>query len=88
MQGEGIAGEQIRAARGALNWSVQELADRTGIGSATIVRYETVKGVPKSRKGNLETIKATLESAGIEFIGTPDDAPGIRIHSPKADPAR
>jgi hypothetical protein len=25
-------------------------------------------------------LKATLEAAGIEFIGTPDDAPGIRIH--------
>lgn len=48
------------------------------------MRYEAVKGVPKSRKGNLETIKSTLEAAGIEFIGTPDDAPGIRIHGPKS----
>lgn len=84
MQEEGITGGQIRATRGALNWSVQELARRTGIGTATIVRYEMVRGVPKSRKGNLETIKSALEAAGIEFIGTPDDAPGIRIHLPKS----
>ena len=25
-------------------------------------------------------IKSALEAAGIEFIGTPTDAPGIRIH--------
>jgi len=25
-------------------------------------------------------LKATLEAVGIEFIGTPEDAPGIRIH--------
>lgn len=25
-------------------------------------------------------LKATLEAAGVEFIGTPDDGPGIRIH--------
>ncbi len=27
-------------------------------------------------------LKATLEAAGIEFIGTPDDRPGIRIGKP------
>ena len=83
MQAESLTGEQIRAARGALNWSVQELANRTGVGTATIVRYEMVSGVPKTRKGNLEIIKRAFESAGIEFIGTPDDAPGIRIHQRK-----
>jgi hypothetical protein len=29
-------------------------------------------------------IQTTLEAAGIEFIGTPDDAPGIRIHPPRS----
>ena len=45
----------------------------------TIIRYEDTKGVPASRSGNLEKLVATLESAGIEFIGTPDDGPGIRL---------
>lgn len=81
MQEEELTGHQIRAARGALNWSVQRLADATGVGTATIVRYEQAAGVPKTRKDSLELIKETLESAGIEFIGAPDDAPGIRIHS-------
>jgi len=75
-----ITGLQIRAARGALNWSVQRLSDETGVGTATIVRYEQSEGIPKSRKDSVELIKHSLEAAGIEFIGTPDDGPGIRIH--------
>lgn len=59
---------------------MQFLASQTNIGVATIKRYEAAEGVPASRKGHLSTIKATFEAAGIEFIGSPDDAPGIRIH--------
>ncbi len=81
MQPKQLTGQQIRAGRGALNWSVKKLSDVSGVGTATIVRYEQVSGVPKTRKDNLEQIWYALESAGIEFIGSPDDAPGIRIHS-------
>jgi len=81
MQVEEITGQQIRAARGALNWSVRRLADVTSVGSATIVRYEDVVGVPKARKDSLDRIRRALESAGIEFIGAPNDGPGIRIHA-------
>ena len=80
MQVQLITGSQMRAARGALGWSVDQLAKHTSVGSATIVRYEVEAGIPKSRKGNLEKIKQAFERHGIEFIGTPDDAPGIRIH--------
>jgi len=59
------------------------LAEKTAVGTATIVRYEAATGVPPSRKGNLECIRLALEVAGIEFIGTPDDDPGIRIKTRK-----
>lgn len=75
---------QLRSARGALNLSVREVANLTGIGTATLVRYEAAEGVPKSRKGHLEKLRQFYEAAGIEFIGSPDDAPGIRIHTPSA----
>ncbi|QFS84811.1 helix-turn-helix domain-containing protein [Roseivivax sp. THAF197b] len=76
-----ITGQQIRAARAALNWTVQDLADATGVGSATIVRYEAVpRGLPKSRKNNLETLRSCFEAAGIVFVGSPDEGPGIRIY--------
>lgn len=80
MQGIMITAEQLRAARSALGWSVVELSARSGVGTATIKRYEAVQGLPKSRKDNLGLLKLALEAAGIEFVGTPDDAPGIRIH--------
>jgi hypothetical protein len=59
---------------------VKNLADATGVGEATIKRYELNVGVPKSRMGHLEKLQEAFEAAGIEFIGKPDDAPGIRIH--------
>ena len=80
MQDIKITSEQIRAARSVLCWSTQELAEQSGVGIATLKRYESTSGIPKSRKDNLLKIKQVFEAAGIEFIGSPDDAPGIRIH--------
>tara|TARA_Y100001001_G_scaffold79666_1_gene77764 strand:- start:211 stop:357 length:147 start_codon:yes stop_codon:yes gene_type:complete len=45
---------------------------------------ETEDGVPSSNAPNIAAVKAALEAAGIEFIGTPDDGPGIRIRTSKA----
>lgn len=45
----------------------------------TIKRYEMSTGVPKSRKGHLELLKSFFEARGIEFVGAPDEGPGIRI---------
>jgi transcriptional regulator with XRE-family HTH domain len=80
MQDKIITSSQLRAARSVLGWSVAHIADETGIGTATLKRYEASSGVPKSRKGHLDTLRKMYEAAGIEFIGTPDDGPGIRIH--------
>lgn len=74
-----ITAAQIKAARAALGWTIKEVAENTGIGTATLKRYEGHPGVPNSRKGHLGLLKGYFESAGIEFIGTPNDRPGIRI---------
>jgi transcriptional regulator with XRE-family HTH domain len=87
MQVKELTSSQLVAARSVLGWSINELADRTGIGSATIKRYEAADGIPKSRKGLLFLLRTHFESAGIEFIGTPDDGPGIRIYSTSSDPS-
>lgn len=76
---------QLRAARNALGWSIEKLAEKSGISVRTIIRYEEVTEVPANRSGNLAQLVQSLESAGIEFIGTPEDAPGIRIHLAKLD---
>ncbi len=76
-----LTSSQIRIARHALRLSVARLSELSGISTSTIKRIEVDDGVPKSTKANLAALQATLETAGIEFIGSPDDAPGIRIHS-------
>ena len=70
-------------ARHALRWSVSELSELTGLSISTIKRIEASDGEPNSTKANLATLQKSLEAAGIEFIGTPDDAPGVRIHTQK-----
>ena len=81
-----LTGAQIRSARHALRWSVQHLADRSGVSISTLKRIEAEDGAPSSTAPNLEAIRTALEAAGIEFIGAPDAAPGIRIHArPSSD---
>jgi transcriptional regulator with XRE-family HTH domain len=74
-----LTGLQIRAARAALGWSAAALAEKAGVALKTIARLENVDGVPPSRSSTLTDIQRQLEAAGIEFIGTPEDGPGIRL---------
>jgi transcriptional regulator with XRE-family HTH domain len=74
-----LTGVQIRMARNALRWSVRELADNSDVSTSTITRAETGDGVPTTTRANLLALKSALEAAGIEFIGTPHDGPGIRM---------
>lgn len=57
------------------------VAEQTTIGTATLKRYEAAEDIPSARKGHLTTLKVYYESAGIEFIGTPEDGPGIRLRA-------
>ena len=74
-----ITGAQMRASRATLRWTAAQLAERSGISLPTVQRLEQHEGIPPSHTSTLVSIKATLEAAGIEFIGTPEDAPGIRL---------
>lgn len=76
-----LTGVQIRMARHALQWSVRNLAERSEVSTSTITRAESVEGVPATTKANLQLLRSTFEAAGIEFIGSPNNAPGIRIHT-------
>jgi transcriptional regulator with XRE-family HTH domain len=74
-----LTGIQIRAARAALGWSSEQLAQAAGVGQRTIMRFEQFDGVPPSRSATLIDLQNALEAAGIEFIGTPENRPGIRL---------
>jgi len=77
-----ITGLQIRSARNALRMSVEQLSEVSGVSVRTIKRMESEDGIPNSTRPNLSAIETALTRAGIEFIGTPDDRPGIRITLP------
>lgn len=79
-----ITGIQIRSARSALKLSIAELAELAGVGVQTIMRFENAEGIPPSRSATLDCVKRALESAGVEFIGTPDDGPGIRLRKKRS----
>ena len=78
-----ITGMQIRSARAALGWSANQLAQAAGISLRTMVRMEDLDGVPLVRVATLRDVERVLEAAGIEFIGTPENGPGIRLHRPR-----
>lgn len=37
-------------------------------------------GAPLVHMRTLIAIQSALEAAGIEFVGSPDNAPGVRLH--------
>jgi hypothetical protein len=73
----------MRAARALLRWSAADLSERSSVGTATIQRMEVMDGVPAGNVKTLVAIQRALEDAGIEFIGSPDDGPGVRLRSSK-----
>lgn len=67
-----LTNAQIRAARGILNWSQSELAERTGVSVTSIGGIENGQTTPRDSTTRL--LQTTFEAHGIEFL--PDD--GVR----------
>ena len=75
-----ISSSQIRAAKALLRWSGEDLANKSELSLSTIRRVEASEGVPDTQNmKTLLSIKKALEDAGVEFIGSPDDRPGVRL---------
>jgi transcriptional regulator with XRE-family HTH domain len=71
----GMSPAQCRGARGLLNWSQSDLAERSGVGHKTIADFERVATTrPYGR--TLAAIIAAFETVGIEFIKG-----GVRVRS-------
>lgn len=73
-----VTSAQIRAARGLLNWTVRELAERAGVHRNTVTRVETEATAPGH---SIAAIQAALESAGIFFIAENGAGAGVRLKS-------
>jgi transcriptional regulator with XRE-family HTH domain len=68
--------EQIRAARGLLNWSARQLAETARVGLSTVQRFE---GGGAITLANLEAMRTALIAAGVEFIPENGGGAGVRL---------
>ena len=74
-----ITSDQIRSARALLDWSRQTLSEKSGVGISALMRLESADGIPGGNIKTFEAVQNAFEKAGIQFIGTPDDGPGVRL---------
>jgi transcriptional regulator with XRE-family HTH domain len=72
-----IDAHQCRAARGLLDWSQADLAEKAGVGIVTVRQFEA--GGHDPRRATLDVIRRAFESAGVEFIDENGGGPGVRL---------
>jgi hypothetical protein len=76
-----ITGAQIRAARGLLNLSIEDLAEDTKLSLKTIRRAEREHGQVQINAANGERIVTVLEERGVCFIAPGNGGVGVRLRS-------
>lgn len=69
---------QVRAARGYLGWSAEQLAEHAGVSFSTVRRVET-PGERGVREQSILAIRKALERAGIGFTAGPDGRTGVSM---------
>jgi len=72
---------QLRAARAILKWSLDDLSKKSGIGTSTLKRLEAAEGIPNGHLSTFTRLIEVFNIAGVQFIGTPNDGPGVRLKS-------
>lgn len=72
-----VSSAQVRAARGLLGWSQDELSAASGVPKRTLARMELAQG--SSQQRTLSAIRAALEAAGVEFIAENGGGAGVRL---------
>lgn len=72
-----IKPSQIRAARGLLDWTRDQLVMASGVPKSTLVRAETEATTP--RQSTISAIRMALETAGVEFIAENGGGAGVRL---------
>jgi predicted transcriptional regulator len=72
--------DQIRMARAAIRMSVRELAEASGVGQSTILRFEGGHG--DMLTGTLARLQKALEKEGVVFLEADEKyGPGVRLRS-------
>ena len=72
---------QLRAARGLINWTQQELAAASSVALSTIRRMERSEGPIRGTAENVWKVQAALNDAGVIFIDAEEGVggPGVRL---------
>jgi transcriptional regulator with XRE-family HTH domain len=75
-----VTSAQVRMARAALNWTVRDLAQATGLHRNTITNIEVGRyaGDPET----LAILAKVLTRAGVEFIDENGGGAGVRLRKP------
>lgn len=73
-----VSSAHVRAARGLLNWTVRDLAERAGVHRNTVTRMEADK---VTHGPTIEAIVRALREAGVEFLNGGE--PGVKLRQMK-----
>lgn len=73
---------QLRAARGLLRWTQDDLAVKAEVSVVAIRTFEIEKSA--ARRSTLRALRQTLEAAGVEFIPENGGGPGVRLREASA----
>jgi transcriptional regulator with XRE-family HTH domain len=77
-----LSPEQCRAARGLLDWTQEELAERADVSRSTIRDFEN--GRHSLHMGTAAQVVAALERGGALLIPPDEAGPGVRLRKPVA----
>ncbi|MCA9720270.1 MAG: helix-turn-helix transcriptional regulator [Myxococcales bacterium] len=72
-----MTGDQCRAARGLLDWTLDQLATASKVGRTTIIRFEN--GETNPHGSTLELLRRTFAEAGITFVESNGQGEGVRF---------
>lgn len=74
-----ITPNALRASRAMLNWSVSEMAARSGVSLSTIKRLENPEAGVRSRPANIVRLLAALSDAGLTLLADEGVAYGVKM---------
>jgi transcriptional regulator with XRE-family HTH domain len=77
-----ISGRQIAAARALAGITQGELAASSNISIPTLKRMEASEGTASGLANNVAAVRSALEAAGIIFIDSNGNGPGVRLRDP------
>ena len=79
-----LTSELIRAARALLRWEQKTLAEASAVSLPTIKRLEGKPGLLGAHQPTENAIRRALEAAGVIFIETNGEGPGVRLRKAEA----